>query len=89
MKNISLREGFKLRYLFKIWEVIEVIDYENFYIKDEDGFGVLVSINELKSDNNFKIFQKKNNKKFCYFLLLINFLKDFLKDFIFHLTRLR
>ncbi len=88
VNKINLKEGDKICYLFRSWIIIEIIDRKNFYIKDSENFGMLVSQAELEKDNNFKIIEREEKKSF-QFLITSDFFKIVISSFFLRLTRLR
>ena len=88
VNKINLKEGDKIYYLFRSWIIIEIIDRKNFYIKDSENFGMLVSQAELEKDNNFKIIEKEEKKSFR-FLITSDFFKIVISSFFLRLTKLR
>ena len=88
VNKINLKEGDKIYYLFRSWIIIEIIDRKNFYIKDSENFGMLVSQAELEKDNNFKIIEREEKKSF-QFLITSDFFKIVISSFFLRLTRLR
>ena len=88
VNKIKLKEGDKICYLFRSWIIIEIIDRKNFYIKDSENFGMLVSQAELEKDNNFKIIEREEKKSF-QFLITSDFFKIVISSFFLRLTRLR